>query len=385
MANFIAGDYRLVLMKDVLNQLRNGQAATLKLLEAMVNMDSPSPDKNLVDRFSRFVGSQLEAIGARVEYVPAERYGDHLVARFDGASTERVLLLGHTDTVFSSGEPARRPFRIENNRATGPGVFDMKGGIVLMWAALKALGAGSRPVTVLLTSDEEVGSPSSRELILKEAASARAVLVLEPSLPGGGLKTARKGVGRFTLKATGRAAHAGIDPERGVNAIEEIAHQVLALQRLSNPARGTTVTVGIVQGGSRVNVVPAEAALEIDVRISNNEEAARITEAIRGLRSHLPDATLQIRGGINRPPMERTSDTARLFALAREIAAELGITLEEGSTGGASDGNFTSAMGIPTLDGLGPVGDGAHSLDEFVDLSSLPERAALIAGLILRV
>jgi len=238
---------------------------------------------------------------------------------------------------------------------------------------------------VLLTSDEEVGSPSSRELILKEAASARAVLVLEPSLPGGALKTARKGVGRFTLKAAGRAAHAGIDPERGVNAIEEIAHQVLQLQRLSDSSRGTTVTVGIVQGGTRVNVVPAEAAVEIDVRVSNNEEAARITEAIRSLRSHLPGATLQIRGGINRPPMERTSDTARLFGLAREIAAELGFTLEEGSTGGASDGNFTSAMGIPTLDGLGPVGDGAHSLDEFVDVSSLPERAALIAGLILRV
>jgi glutamate carboxypeptidase len=374
-----------VRMKDLLDQLRDDHASTLKLLEAMVNMDSPSPDKKLVDRFSRFVGSQFEAIGGRVEYVPAERFGDHLIARFDGASTERVLLLGHIDTVFSAGDAARRPFRIENNNATGPGVFDMKAGIALMWSALRALGARSRSVTVLLTSDEEVGSPSSRELILKEAASARAVLVLEPSLPGGALKTARKGVGRFTVKATGRATHAGIDPERGINAIEEIAHQVLQLQRLSDASRGTTVTVGIVQGGTRVNVVPAEAAIEIDVRVSNNEEAARITEAIRSLRSYLPGATLQIRGGINRPPMERTSDTARLFAIAREIAAELGFTLEEGSTGGASDGNFTSAMGIPTLDGLGPVGDGAHSLDEFVDVSSLPERAALIAGLILRV
>jgi glutamate carboxypeptidase len=267
----------------------------------------------------------------------------------------------------------------------GPGVFDMKAGIVLMWAALRALGTLPRPITILLTSDEEVGSPSSREWIEKEASLAAAVLVFEPSLPGGALKTARKGVGRFTIKAAGRAAHAGIDPTRGINAIEEIAHQVLRLQRLSDPSKGTTVTVGIVQGGTRVNVVPAEAAVEIDVRITNNEEAARITEAIRGLRSQLPGAALQIRGGINRPPMDRTTDTIRLFEVARGVGKELGITLDEGSTGGASDGNFTSALGIPTLDGLGPIGDGAHSLDEFVDVASLPERAALVAGLIRKI
>jgi glutamate carboxypeptidase len=373
-------------MKDLLNRLRSESSETLKLLETMVNMDSPSPDKTLVDRFSRFAGSQFEAIGGHVEYVPSERFGDHLLARFDGGpSTERVMLLGHTDTVFSEGEVARRPFRIADGRATGPGVFDMKAGIALMWSALKALAPLPRPVTVLLTSDEEIGSPSSRDLILKEAASARAVLVLEPSLPGGALKTSRKGVGRFTIKATGRAAHAGIDPERGVNAIEEIAHQVLELRRLSDPSRGTTVTVGMVQGGTRVNVVPAEAAVEVDVRVSDNEEAARISEAIRGLQPYLAGATLQIRGGINRPPMERTADTARLFALAQQIGVELGVSIDEGSTGGASDGNFTSAMGIPTLDGLGPIGGGAHSLDEFVDVTSLPERAALVAGLIARL
>jgi len=357
-----------------------------RLLETMVNMDSPSVDKHLVDRFARFVGSEFEAMGGQVEYVPVERFGDHLIVRFDGGSKDRVLLLGHTDTVFPAGEAARRPFTIDaSQRATGPGVFDMKAGIVLMWLALKALGTPPRPITVLLTSDEELGSPSSRDLIEREAGSACAVLVLEPSLPGGALKTARKGVGRFTIKATGRAAHAGIDPERGINAIEEIAHQVLSLQRLSSAERGTTVTVGMVQGGTRVNVVPAEAAVEADVRISNNEEAARITAAIRGLQPHLPGASLQIRGGINRPPMERTSDTARLFQLAKEIAAERGIALKEGFTGGASDGNFTSALGIPTLDGLGAIGGGAHSLDEFVEMGSLAERAALIAGLIERI
>ena len=372
-------------MKDLLNELQRTLPEALNLLEAMVNMDTPSPDKNLVDRFARFVASQFQNMGGHVDFIPAERFGDHLRVRFDGPSAGRLLLLGHTDTVFAAGDAARRPFHIQNNRAMGPGVFDMKAGIVLMWAAIRVLGTLPRPITILLTSDEDVGSPSSREWIEKEAGLAAAVLVFEPSLPGGALKTTRKGVGRFTIKAVGRAAHAGIDPTRGLNAIEEIAHQVLRLQGLSEPSKGTTVTVGVVQGGTRVNVVPAEAAVEIDVRITNNEEAARITEVIRGLQPQLPGATLQIRGGINRPPMERTTDTIRLFEIARDVGKELGITLDEGSTGGASDGNFTSALGIPTLDGLGPIGDGAHSLDEFVEVASLPERAALVAGLIRKI
>jgi glutamate carboxypeptidase len=373
-------------MKDLLSRLRQDQPATLQLLEAMVNMDSPSPDKSLVDAFVRFLGPRFQAIGGETECVPANLFGNHLVARFPGPGSSRVLLLGHTDTVFAAGDAARRPFKVESGRATGPGVFDMKGGIALMWAALRQMvGTVPRPVTVLLTSDEEVGSPSSRELIEREARAAHAVLVLEPSLPGGGLKTSRKGVGRFTVKATGRAAHTGIDPERGINAIEEIAQQVLALHRLSDPASGTTVTVSVVRGGTRVNVVPAEAGLEVDVRVSSDKEAARITEAIRELHPRMAGASLQIRGGINRPPMERSSDIAELFAVAREIAAEMGVTLEEGSTGGASDGNFTSALGIPTLDGLGPIGSGAHSLDEYIEIASLPVRAALIAELIRRV
>jgi glutamate carboxypeptidase len=372
-------------MKDLLETLRRNMPETISLLEAVVNMDSPTVDKPLVDRLVRYLGTRFQTLGGSVEYIPAERFGDHLVARFDGASKSRLLVLGHTDTVFPAGEVDRRPFKIENDRATGPGVFDMKAGITLIWAALRASGPLPRPVTVLLTSDEEMGSPSSRELIEREAGAASAVLVLEPSLPGGGIKTSRKGVGRFTVMASGRAAHAGIDPSRGINAIEEIAHQIVLLQGMSDRARGTTVTVGVVQGGTRVNVVPAEAGVEIDVRISSNEEAARVTEMIRALRPRLPGATLHIRGGINRPPMERTSDTARLFEIAREIGEELGIRIEEGSTGGASDGNFTAAMGIPTLDGLGPIGDGAHSLEEYVEIASLPERAALIAGLIRQI
>jgi len=372
-------------MKDLLDALRRNLPETLSLLEAMVNMDSPSMNKSLVDTFVHFLGPTFERLGAAVEYVPAERFGDHLLARFDGPSADKLLILGHTDTVFPAGEIFRRPFKIQNNRATGPGVFDMKGGIALLCAALRVLGPLPRPVTILLTSDEEAGSPSSRALIEMEAMSAGAVLVLEPSLPGGALKTARKGVGRFTVMAAGRAAHAGIDPSRGVNAIQEIAHQILRLQNMSDPACGTTVTVGVVQGGTRVNVVPAEAVVEIDVRIANNDEAARISEAIRQLRPVLPGATLHIRGGINRPPMERTSDTARLLEIARKVGQDLGLHIEEGSTGGGSDGNFTSAIGIPTLDGLGPIGEGAHSMDEYVEIASFPERAALIAGLIRQV
>ena len=376
-------------MKQLLSYLQQELPGGLQLLEQFVNMESPSSDKVLVDRFARFVGSQFEAIGGTVDYIPVERFGDHLRVKFPGKTSEKILLLGHTDTVFPAGEVAKRPFQIINGTATGPGVFDMKAGILIMWSALRALRNIGNPlenaITVLLTGDEEVGSTTSRTLLESEAGSARAVFVLEPSLPGGVLKTSRKGVGRFTIKAIGRAAHAGVDPAKGINAIEEIARQVLSLQSMSNAGLGTSVTVGVIQGGTRTNVVPAEAAVEVDVRVATNDEALRMTTALHALKPQLPGARLEIRGAINRPPMERTTDTVRLFDLARSIGTELGIVIDEGSTGGASDGNFTSALGVPTLDGLGAVGDGAHSTDEYVDIASLPHRAALIAGLIQRI
>jgi glutamate carboxypeptidase len=369
-------------MKEIVPGLQQGLPDALRLLELMVNMDSPSLEKPLVDRFARFVGTQFESIGGAVEFVPAEKHGDHLIARFGPEDKGGLLLLGHTDTVFGASEAGRRPFKVENGRATGPGVFDMKAGIVLIWSALKALSPITRPVTVLLTSDEEIGSPSSRDLIEREALKASAVLVAEPSLPGGALKTSRKGVGRFTIKAIGRAAHAGIDPQNGINAIEEIAEQVLRLQKMSNVSGGTTVTVGLIQGGTRSNVVPAEAAVDVDVRVATMVEAERIQSVIRQLLPKLSGARLEIRGGINRPPMERTRDVESLFELARSVAEDLGVELQEGGTGGASDGNLTSALGVPTLDGLGAVGNGAHSLDEYVEVASLPYRSALLAGLI---
>ena len=375
-------------MNDFLPHFTRQLPEALQFLEEMVSMESPSFDKPLVDRFVNFVASRFAAIGGQVEIVHADKFGNHLIARFAGRSSGRVLLLGHSDTVWPAGETAKRPFKIDAGRASGPGVFDMKAGILLMWMVIDALkkeGGLPKSLAVLLVSDEEVGSNSSRALTESESSRCQAVLVLEPSLPGGVLKTSRKGVGRFTVKAIGRAAHAGVDPENGVNAIEEISRQVIKLQRMTDPARGTTVTVGVVQGGTRSNVVPAEAAAEIDIRVTSIEEAERLTKMIKALTPELPNARLEIRGSMNRPPMERTAETDRLFQLAQKIAAKLGMELKEGSTGGASDGNFTSALGIPTLDGLGPLGGGAHAVDEWVDIQSLPQRAALIAGLISQV
>jgi len=352
----------------------------LSLLETMVTMESPSFDKTLVDKFAQFAGARFAEIGGDVRYIPVDRFGDHMIARFGSESPSRVMLLGHTDTVWTAGEILNRPFRLEAGRASGPGVFDMKAGIVLMWMALQH--APAQAVTVLLTSDEEIGSHSSRSLIESEARQCAAVLVLEPSLPGGTLKTSRKGVGVFTLKAMGQAAHAGIAPDKGVNAIEEISRQILKLQQMTDRARGTTVTVGVVRGGTRSNVVPAEAAAEVDVRVTSSEEAERITTRIRSLTPEVPGARLEIRGAITRPPMQRNAQTARLFEVARAAGAAIGLDLREGSTGGGSDGNFTSAIGIPTLDGLGAIGGGAHAVDEWVDVAALPQRAALLAALI---
>jgi glutamate carboxypeptidase len=370
-------------MQDLLRKCSDDLPAALSFLERMVSMESPSFDKDLTDKFVRFVATKFEEIGGSVQLTPVEKFGPHLRARFSGSSTSRVLLLGHTDTVWPAGEIARRPFRVDGGRTTGPGVFDMKAGIALMWMALRALK--ERPVTVLLTSDEEVGSNSSRALIETEANPCGAVLVLEPSLPGGALKTSRKGVGRFTVKAIGRAAHAGIEPEMGVNAIEELSRQIVKLQKMTDMARGTTVTVGVIKGGTRSNVVPAEAAAEVDVRVASLDEAERVIKMIQTLSPELSGARLEIHGGLSRPPMERTSETVRLFKAAQEISTELGVELQEGSTGGASDGNFTAALGIPTLDGLGAIGGGAHSVDEWVDIDSLPHRAALLAGLIIKI
>ncbi len=293
-----------------------------------------------------------------------------------------MLLVGHHDTVFPLGTLATRPFRVSDGQATGPGVFDMKGGIVL---GVHAVGRARRPVAASscsFTADEEVGSGASRALIEARAEACGAVLVLEPAADGGALKTARKGTGGFEVTIHGRAAHAGLEPEKGVNALVEAALQVLAISELADPSRGTTVTPTVARAGTADNVVPAEATIRVDVRVTELDEAARVEAAMAALSTFDPEARLEVVGGVNRPPMPEQA-TAELFALAQKVAADAGLPSPTGvAVGGGSDGNFTAALGIPTLDGLGAVGGGAHADHEFVVVDTMVDRARLLAGLV---
>lgn len=357
----------------------------LDLLRQLVELESPSTDKGAVDRAMRFVAERARADGASVTFIPQERWGDHVLARWDD-DEKGFLLLCHLDTVWPVGTLAERPWRVDGDRAFGPGCYDDKASAVIILTALEGLrelGLPLRhPVTVLFNSDEEMGSPSSRALIEAEAARARVVFCVEPARPDGALKVWRKGTGRYVITALGRAAHAGADHEKGINAIEELAHQVLRLQAMTDYTAGTTVNVGWIQGGLRANIVPDRAQIRVDVRVKTMAEWERISAAISALRPVLPGARLIVEGGLDRPPMEESPVTLEPFRRAREIAAAMGLSLTASGTGGASDANFTAAMGVPTLDGLGAIGDGAHSEDEYVLIPSLPERAALLAAML---
>ena len=359
----------------------------LDVIQTLVRQESPSTDKSAVDRCGAEVAGCLRDLGVAVTTVPGQHAGDHIRAEF-GSGAEQVLVLGHLDTVWPVGQLARMPVRLDGGRLHGPGVYDMKAGIGLALLALRALTRlALRPrhrIVLLFTSDEEIGSATGRPLVEAEADRSAAVFVVEPPLPGGGLKTSRKGVGAFTIEAHGVAAHAGIEPERGASAIREIAHQIIALDALQEPAAGLSLNAGVVEGGSRSNVVPEHARVELDVRVSTRADARRIEMALAGLRPQVPGVSLTVTGGIHRPPFERTADVVALYARAREVAAEIGRELSEGGTGGASDGNFTAARGVPTLDGLGAIGDGAHALGEHILVDAVPWRAALLAGLMLR-
>jgi glutamate carboxypeptidase len=369
------------------NQRRDDIVSTIREL---VEIESPSDNKAAVDRVAEAVAQKFSRLGGKVEVRvhPAKDFGNHLQVDFPGKSAAKpVLLLGHYDTVYPLGTLAAMPCRAVDNKLTGPGVLDMKSGIALMLHALAALqawhGGLPRPLTVLLVSDEEVGSDSSRPITESLAKKAAAVLVLEPSYGfQGAVKTARKGVGEYLVKVTGKASHAGLDFQKGVNAILELARQIEEISSFTDLKKGLTVNVGIASGGSRTNVVPAEAAAQIDVRIARMKDAAGIDKKMRSLRPFNRKCKIEITGGINRPPMERTAGVAALYAQASAIARELGWKLGEAAVGGGSDGNFTAGLGIPTLDGLGGVGDGAHATHEHILISELPRRAALIAGLI---
>lgn len=378
-------------MKSIKDRIEQYLPEMLARLEASVNMDSPSADKALNDRMADWYAGQFKEItGGTVVRVPNEVYGDRLLCEV-GQGDKQILLLGHFDTVWPQGEASRRPFHIGNGRAYGPGVYDMKAGLMQAMFAIKALQESGRfpadkKIVLLLNSDEELGSPTSRAFIEEQARKSAVSFVLEPPMePSGALKTARKGSGRFKLAVQGVSAHAGVNPEKGVSAIQELACQIQRLHALTDPAVGTTVNVGVVKGGIGSNVVAEHAEGEIDIRVATAEEARRIESALGGLVPVLPEARLQLTGRMMRPPMERTERTATLFALAQQIArAEFGVELEETRTGGVSDGNFTAAVGTPTLDGLGARGDYAHSPDEYIRLDEIPFRTALLAELIAR-
>ena len=373
--------------KDLQKWLKTRQSEMVQQLKELVTRESPTHDKTACDALCAHLSHEFRAIGGRAKVHRQRSAGNHLQVDFTGPRGRKpVLLLGHYDTVYDLGTLKKMPWRESNGRLSGPGVFDMKGGIVQIIFALRALqeihGALPRPVIVWLVSDEETGSDSSRALTERLASHCEAVLVCEPSGPGGALKTARKGVGGFTIKVTGRAAHSGLDFEKGQSAINELAHQIHAIAALTDLQRGITLNVGVIRGGTRTNVVAGEAVAEVDLRIARKADGPLMERRVKALKALNRQCKLEIEGGVNRPPLERTKDVARLFALAQKVGNDLGFTLNEIAVGGGSDGNFTAGIGIPTLDGLGAVGDGAHASHEYVEAGELPRRAALLAHLI---
>jgi glutamate carboxypeptidase len=371
------------------DDFRSMQLDMMSSLAELVRLESPSRDKAALDSLGTHLANRLRRLGASVEIVPNAQGGDHILGRFaEHIAASPALVLGHFDTVWPLGTIGRLPFRVdEDGRAFGPGIFDMKASLVVLLAVMEHFGKHRlwrRPIWVLLTSDEELGSPTSRGLIEQLARQSGYVLVLEPALADGSLKTSRKGVGRFRLDVQGRAAHAGVAPQDGRSAIVELAHQILRLQDLEDRVAGTTLTVGVVHGGTTPNVVPAHASAEIDVRVASRAEEVRIERALGALHPITSEVCVTVSGSFNRPPMERTPGIANLFEQARRLAAALrpGFELTEGSSGGGSDGNFTAALGIPTLDGLGALGGGAHADDEHILVASLFERAAILSSLL---
>lgn len=358
----------------------------------LVELESPSRNKAAVDLCGEFVAAKFSELGGVVKVHRNREYGNQLQIDFPAVNRAKpIMLLGHFDTVWDIGTLKKMPLLENKGRLCGPGVFDMKAGIGIALYAIKALqevnGGLPRPVTVLLNPDEEIGSPVSRKVTEQIAKKSAAVLVLEPAQGlDGKVKTSRKGVGDFNVKVTGVSAHAGLDFTKGQNAVLELSHQIVRISGFTDLDRGLTVSVGQVEGGSQAtNVVPSSAEAKFDARIARLKDGAVIEKKFHSLRPINRKCTIEVSGEINRPPLERTKAVAALYALAREIYSEMGYVLGESAVGGGSDGNFTGALGIPTLDGLGPVGEGAHASNESIVVSELPKRVALISGLIGRI
>jgi glutamate carboxypeptidase len=377
-------------MRALLAGARRKEPALLTLLQKLVQTESPSDDKSAVDACIALAIEHAKALGGRVKLHRQRAFGEVFEARFGprgkAGSAKPVLLLGHLDTVWPPGTLKVMPFRVADGRVWGPGTLDMKAGVAMAFTAIELLsevGLLNREVILLLNSDEEVGSPVSRPITERLAAESAAVFVLEPA-QGLAYKTARKGTGNWRIDVKGVASHAGVDFEKGASAIRELARVVETVSNWTDLKRGLTVSVGLVGGGSKTNVIPAEAWAEVDVRIARKADGPRIERKFAGLKAQDKRCTLAISGGINRPPMERTRGTVQLYRDAKALAAELSLELDEAATGGASDGNFTSALGIPTLDGMGAVGEGAHASHESIVLEHVATRTALLAGMLAR-
>lgn len=360
---------------------------SLDTLRQLVEMESHSHDKPGIDALAEFLAAEFSSLGAEVEIFPDRARGNALKAHWrTDTGRKPLLLLGHLDTVWPRGTALMRPFRVEGGSAFGPGVFDMKSGILLSLLACRALNEeivkpGS-DVIFLFTADEEIGTETGRPHLTASAPGCGAVLCLEPPLPGGRAKTFRKGVGTWRLRVRGVSAHAGVDHAKGANAIVELSRQLIRVQEMTDYSRGVTVSVGRFQGGTASNVVPDDAEAIVDFRVSAIADGQHLESLVRNLQPVDPRCTLTVEGGLNRPPLERTEAVIALFQKARNLAMELGMDLGEGSTGGGSDGSFTAAMGIPTLDGLGVDGDGAHAADEHICVNDIPPRAALLCRLV---
>lgn len=354
------------------------------LLQILVETESPSHDKSAVDRVGTIVAEEARKLGAQVEILPSAETGNHILSKW-GSGNGGILLLCHMDTVFPLGTIQKTPFREEGEKIFGPGTLDMKAGIVISLAAIEqAVRQGlQRPVTLLCTSDEEIGSHTSREHIERLSKESALVLVMEGALLDGSLKTWRKGVGEFIVKTKGRAAHSGGDHKAGRNAIEEMAHQVIAIQKLTDYSKQTTLNVGVIQGGTVSNVVPEEARIEVDVRVMQPGEWERLEAAMKNLKPVLDGTSIEVTGSLNRPPMPFNDTMKATFDKAKSIASKIGINLTAGGTGGASDGNFVAPLGIPLLDGMGAIGEGYHSEREFIFTISMEQKARLITSFLL--
>lgn len=368
---------------DVLAQF---QPSIQSLLKELVLIESPSTDKKAVDRLGRYLIPNLTELGGEVEVFPQETNGDHIACRW-GSGPSGLLILCHMDTVYDLGTLERQPYLEADGKIFGPGVLDMKDGIANLLTVLRVFHQQgiwpTRPITALFTSDEEIGSLTSRDLIVDLARQSAAVFCMEPALPNGAIKTARKGTGDIDIRVKGIAAHAGTDHEKGRNAIEELAYHIIEAQKLTDYTRGTTVNVGVIGGGTRGNVVPEEAHALIDFRVQTLDEVERLQAWVDHLSPVISGTSVSANLIVDRPPMPRDAVMAGAFEKARAIAQGLGMALTEGSTGGGSDANFVAPLGILVLDGLSGVGDGAHSEREYVIADSLPKRAALLAGLLL--